>query len=548
MKTVETLETPFKHLVMTIGELPTTFVESMSYYETIAWLCDYIAKNVIPAVNTNAEAIKEIQAWILNLDLQDEVDNKLDEMAEDGSLAEIIAAYLTIRSVQAYDTISDMKASQNMIDGSIARTLGGSNYQDGDGHFYRIRTLLESDTIDEDNLIALTNAPTLVAEKIPDAAIDSLITELSGKTNLDELHQIRLQGNGATYGMYEDGAAFAFQANVGSRRTGVMGLDSSTEAANYSNRDSVAAYIYGRGNNPVLDYSASDATYTATTITCPSLTAEQIEMIEGLTLTNCIYDSYKVNGQSFVRYTALITDFDGDTKTFTISGGFHGVNDSDTSETYTPASGTNFYIGLCTKVWGANILANISADVPLCKSASAIEAMVTNYQTNIANDVTVVDAIGKANAEGAAKIVYGYRARGDVQTAYDAIPTYQAFHAVLPNDTSKILLRQEDELGNNVFLINGGGQMSSINATFQEIGANSVQMLNRSLFHITMNLNSGYAYFLSPYGKPGRIIFISYDGTTQTISYDSNGTTKNLTINNGSNAFFSDGNTWIRIV
>lgn len=168
MNTIETLESPFKHLVMTIGELPTTFVESMSYYETIAWLVDYIKNKVIPPINNNAEAIKEIQAWISTLDLQDEVDNKLDEMAESGQLADIIAQYLNLAGVLAYDNIADMAAAENLVDGSICRVLGNVNYQDGNGAFYKVRSVTSGDVVDGLKIVAITNAPTLIAERIND--------------------------------------------------------------------------------------------------------------------------------------------------------------------------------------------------------------------------------------------------------------------------------------------------------------------------------------------------------------------------------------------
>ena len=102
MKTIETISnSPFRHLVSTIGELPTSFTESMSYYELLAWLCDYIEKTIIPAVNNNAESVKELQDLFVelkdyvdnyfdNLDVQEEINNKLDAMAEDGTLAHII--------------------------------------------------------------------------------------------------------------------------------------------------------------------------------------------------------------------------------------------------------------------------------------------------------------------------------------------------------------------------------------------------------------------------------------------------------------------------
>lgn len=92
---------PFKRLCVTIGNLPSSYVDSMSYYECLMWLCKYLKETVIPAINNNAEAVKEIQDWIDTVDLQDYVDEKLDEMAEDGTLARIIEDYATIPELTA---------------------------------------------------------------------------------------------------------------------------------------------------------------------------------------------------------------------------------------------------------------------------------------------------------------------------------------------------------------------------------------------------------------------------------------------------------------
>ena len=54
LSTVETLDRyPFEHMVATIGNLPTSFVDSMSYYECIAWLVKYLETTVIPTVITS---------------------------------------------------------------------------------------------------------------------------------------------------------------------------------------------------------------------------------------------------------------------------------------------------------------------------------------------------------------------------------------------------------------------------------------------------------------------------------------------------------------
>ena len=92
---------PFKRFCMTVGNLPSSYVESLTYAELLYWLCDYLEKTVIPTINNNAEAVKEIQKlfeqlqdyvnnYFKNLDVQEEINNKLDEMVENGTLESII--------------------------------------------------------------------------------------------------------------------------------------------------------------------------------------------------------------------------------------------------------------------------------------------------------------------------------------------------------------------------------------------------------------------------------------------------------------------------
>lgn len=89
MKQVSKLN-PFGRFCCTIGNLPTSYMESLTYEEQLMWFCRFLDEKVIPAVNENADAIIELQNYLKNLDLQDEVNIKLDEMVEDGTLGQII--------------------------------------------------------------------------------------------------------------------------------------------------------------------------------------------------------------------------------------------------------------------------------------------------------------------------------------------------------------------------------------------------------------------------------------------------------------------------
>ena len=85
----------------TIGMIPTSYKVSLTYEEQIIAIGHYLEETVIPALNNNAEAVAELQSlfvqlkdyvenYFTNLDVQEEINNKLDNMAQSGELAELI--------------------------------------------------------------------------------------------------------------------------------------------------------------------------------------------------------------------------------------------------------------------------------------------------------------------------------------------------------------------------------------------------------------------------------------------------------------------------
>ena len=174
LKPVEKL-TPFTKMIMTIGTLPSSFYASMSYYESMVWLYEYLKNEVIPAVNNNGEAVSELQekfielkTWVIDYEttqLPIEVINKLDEMATDGTLQAMLDEIMKYKGLQAFDTIENLKESTNLVEGSFAETYGFNSLGDNGGSKYKIRKLEESDTIDEMTLLSLADE-SLVAELI----------------------------------------------------------------------------------------------------------------------------------------------------------------------------------------------------------------------------------------------------------------------------------------------------------------------------------------------------------------------------------------------
>ena len=73
-----------------------------------------------------------------NLDVQEEINNKLDAMVEAGTLQEIITTYIQSNVAWTFDTVADMKQATNLIGGSYAQTTGYYTKNDGGGALYLI--------------------------------------------------------------------------------------------------------------------------------------------------------------------------------------------------------------------------------------------------------------------------------------------------------------------------------------------------------------------------------------------------------------------------
>ena len=85
----------------TIGMIPTSYKVSLTYEEQIIAIGHYLEETVIPALNNNAEAVAELQTLFVqlkdyvenyfdDLNVQEEINNKLNQMAQDGTLSKII--------------------------------------------------------------------------------------------------------------------------------------------------------------------------------------------------------------------------------------------------------------------------------------------------------------------------------------------------------------------------------------------------------------------------------------------------------------------------
>lgn len=115
---------PLTKFIYTLGQLPSSYLMSMSFEEQLVWLCNYLATQVIPAVNQNGEAVEELQDlyellrtyvnnYFDNLDVQEEINNKLDEMVVGGELQQLLSLQYDELRNDVNNEIEEFKSDVN---------------------------------------------------------------------------------------------------------------------------------------------------------------------------------------------------------------------------------------------------------------------------------------------------------------------------------------------------------------------------------------------------------------------------------------------------
>ena len=180
--------------------------DAITNYELLCKIIEYLNKTS-SQFNDIIDNINYLNNWFNSLNLQDEVDNKLDEMVESGQLQEIIASYLNANALWCFDNIQGMKNATNLIDGSFAKTLGYYSVNDEGSSLYKIREITNEDVVDEMFIIAL-NDTNLVAELVPiNNTIGLKQLGLVGDGTTDETTKLK-KAFSSTYNIYVNSGTY----------------------------------------------------------------------------------------------------------------------------------------------------------------------------------------------------------------------------------------------------------------------------------------------------------------------------------------------------
>ena len=149
------------------------------------------------------------------------INDKLDEMAADGTLEDIIAEYIG-EPIYGFDTVSDMKASTTLKTGDRARTLGFYNINDGGGALYKIS---DTGTANEIDTIAVGD---LYAELVREDVMSVAQFGAKGDGIRDDADSLIACFDKCSNIVFGEGASYLSSKNIDITNSGVVNLNGAT--------------------------------------------------------------------------------------------------------------------------------------------------------------------------------------------------------------------------------------------------------------------------------------------------------------------------------
>ena len=183
---------PSPFIAFTQRVIPATFDQSLSYQEALYAILKYL-NDMSETVNANADITDQqtavieqltdyVNHYFDNLDVQEEINNKLDSMAESGQLQEIIISFLQSNSFLIYDTLAEVIADSTLNENAYIKTLGATTKGDAGVTDWQIKQSIPAGKIG----VELNNGLYAVLES------DVLYVAYLSLTNIDDLSDYNL--------------------------------------------------------------------------------------------------------------------------------------------------------------------------------------------------------------------------------------------------------------------------------------------------------------------------------------------------------------------
>ena len=250
--------------------------DALTDYELFCKMVEYMRKSLEKIDSFQAELnvfsarLNEYENYFENLDVQEEIDNKLEEMAESGELESIIAQFLSFNVTFTYDTVANLKSAENLVNNNYAKTLGYHTINDGGASLYKIRSVRLSDVIDESFIIALQND--LVAELIPSNELDPKQLGAYGDGEHDDTSKLQL----------------AFSSNYNIKFSKGTYIVSKNTDLNFTNNDEPCLAIINQNNKIINGNGATLKVYEHAQGIIEIINSSNV-IIDNLKLIGCEY-------------------------------------------------------------------------------------------------------------------------------------------------------------------------------------------------------------------------------------------------------------------
>ena len=297
--------------------IPQVFDDSLSYYEALCAMWKYL-DNTVKVINNNAMITEDfiakvnelhdyVENYFANLDVQEEINNKLDAMAEDGTLQEIITQYIQANVAWTFDTVADMKLAENLIAGSYARTLGFHTLNDDGGATYYIT---DTATANEHDIIAVGD---LYAVIVKEAIMTPEQFGAYGDNTHDDTASLQAMlsitdnikfGNSKTY-LITAKLTCSASVRIDGNNSNIYGELSTEPLLEISSVESYITNLAFEGGIDTAGLKFTNANSTATVEKCRFLSlglygVSQAKIVRNCYFYNCARKTGDTNGQGMI--------------------------------------------------------------------------------------------------------------------------------------------------------------------------------------------------------------------------------------------------------